>query len=204
MIHPDPRPLLIVISAPSGTGKTTLCDRLISEFRAMRYSVSCTTRAPRDGEMDGIDYHFLDEAAFCAKLEAGAFLEHATVHDHCYGTLRDVVVDGLNNGHDILMDIDVQGAQQIREVIARTAPDDPLRRAYVDVFIAPPSIEVLRARLKGRGKDSEAVIERRMQQVEQEISCWRDYRYFVINDRLDATYDALRAIIIAEHHRHTT
>jgi guanylate kinase len=203
MINPEPRPLLIVISAPSGTGKTTLCDRLISEFRAMRYSVSCTTRAPRDGEMDGIDYHFLDDAAFRAKLEAGAFLEHATVHDHCYGTLRDVVVDGLNNGHDILMDIDVQGAQQIREVIARTAPDDPLRRAYVDVFIAPPSIEVLRARLKGRGKDSEAVIERRMQQVEQEISCWRDYRYFVINDRLDATYDALRAIIIAEHHRHT-
>jgi guanylate kinase len=200
MIHPEPRPLLIVISAPSGTGKTTLCDRLISEFRTMKYSVSCTTRQPRDGEIDGVDYHFLSEAAFQQKVEAGAFLEYAMVHDRMYGTLKDVVVDNLRAGIDILMDLDVQGAKLIRDSIMNTAVDDPLRRAYVDVFIAPPSLDVLHARLKGRGKDSDEVIERRMQQVEKELACWRDYQYFIINDRLDATYDALRSIIIAEHH----
>jgi len=200
MIHPEPRPLLIVISAPSGTGKTTLCDRLISEFRTMKYSVSCTTRQPRDGEIDGVDYHFLTEEAFQKKVDQGAFLEYAMVHDRMYGTLKDVVVDNLRAGIDILMDLDVQGAKLIRDSIMNIPSHDPLRRAYIDVFIAPPSLDVLHARLKGRGKDSDEVIERRMQQVEKELSCWRDYQYFIINDRLDATYDALRSIIIAEHH----
>ncbi len=201
MINPDPRPLLIVISAPSGTGKTTLCDRLISEFRTMKYSVSCTTRQPRDGEIDGVDYHFLSEESFQQKVSEGAFLEYAMVHDRMYGTLKDVVNNNLRSGIDVLMDIDVQGAQLIRDSIMKAPVGDPLRRAYVDVFIAPPSLDVLRARLKGRGKDSNDVIERRMQQVEKELSCWRDYQYFIINDRLDATYDTLRSIIIAEHHR---
>lgn len=201
MINPEPRPLLIVISAPSGTGKTTLCDRLISEFRTMKYSVSCTTREPRDGEIDGVDYHFISEEAFREKVAANEFLEHAIVHDRMYGTMRDVVVQGLNNGTNILMDIDVQGAGQIRNYINRASPGDPIRRAYIDVFIAPPSLDVLYARLKGRGKDSDRVIERRMQQVEKEIACWRDFNYFIINDRLDTTYDTLRSIIIAEHHK---
>lgn len=201
MISPDHRPLLIVISAPSGTGKTTLCDRLISEFRSMKYSVSCTTRQPRDGEIDGVDYHFISEATFQQNIEAGAFLEHAVVHGKQYGTLRNAVIGHLANGIDVLMDIDVQGAAQIRRVIESSGTQDDLRRAYIDVFIAPPSMEVLRARLKGRGKDSNEVIERRMQQVEKELACWRDYDYFIINDRLDATYDILRSIIIAEHHR---
>jgi len=201
MINPEPRPLLVVISAPSGTGKTTLCDRLISEFRTMKYSVSCTTREPRDGEMDGVDYHFISEKTFQEKVQANEFLEHAIVHNHMYGTLRDVVERGLNNGTDILMDIDVQGAAQIRDHITSTSSGDKIRRAYIDVFIAPPSIEVLYARLKGRGKDSDQVIERRMQQVEKEIACWRNFNYFIINDRLDTTYDTLRSIIIAEHHK---
>jgi guanylate kinase len=201
MINPDNRPLLIVISAPSGTGKTTLCDRLISEFRTMKYSVSCTTRQPRDGEIDGVDYHFLDEKTFQTRIDNGDFLEYAEVHGSMYGTLKDIVMDNLRGGTDILMDIDVQGAAKIREVIRHGTAGDPLRRAYVDVFIAPPSIEVLHARLKGRGKDSDEVIERRMQQVEIELSFWRDYHYFIINDRLDATYDTLRSIIIAERHR---
>lgn len=200
MIDPEKRPLLIVISAPSGTGKTTLCDRLISEFRAMRYSVSCTTRQPRDGEIDGVDYHFITDDQFARKVEEGAFLEHAAVHGRRYGTLRAAVMDNLRQGIDVLMDIDVQGAEQIRRFIETSPVDDPLRRAYVDVFIAPPSLEVLHARLKGRGKDSDEVIEQRMQQVEKELACWRDYDYFIINDRLDATYDILRSIIIAEHH----
>lgn len=201
MIQPDKRPLLIVISAPSGTGKTTLCDRLIGEFRSMKYSVSCTTRQPRDGEVDGVDYHFITEESFRRKIAEDAFLEHATVHSKLYGTLKDAVITGLRDGKDILMDIDVQGAAQIRDIIHRSPPGDPIRRAYVDVFIAPPSLEVLYARLKGRGKDSDEVIERRMQQVEKEIACWREFDYFIINDRLDATYDVLRSIIIAEHHK---
>jgi len=201
MIHPDPRPLLILISAPSGTGKTTLCDRLISEFRSMKYSVSCTTRQPRDGEIDGVDYQFISDDEFRKRVENREFLEHAEVHGHLYGTLRKAVDDNLARGVDVLMDIDVQGAQLIREYIRKAPGQDPLRRAYIDVFIAPPSMEVLRARLKGRGKDSDAVIERRMQQVEREVACWREYNYFIINDRLDATYDTLRAIIIAEHHK---
>lgn len=201
MIKPEPRPLLIVISAPSGTGKTTLCDRLISEFRTMKYSVSCTTREPRDGEIDGVDYHFITEEKFRAKVAADEFLEHAIVHDRMYGTLREIVVDGLNAGTDILMDIDVQGAAQIRSHIESAPAGDMIRRAYVDVFIAPPSLDVLYARLKGRGKDSDAVIERRMQQVEKEIARWKDFDYFIINDRLDATYDILRSIIISEHHK---
>ncbi len=201
MIHPEIRPLLVVISAPSGTGKTTLCDRLISEFHTMKYSVSCTTRHPRDGEIDGVDYHFITSDRFHEHIAAGEFIEYAEVHDRMYGTLRDAIMTNLNRGVDVLMDIDVQGAAQIRDVIEQAGPGDPLRSAYVDVFIAPPSMKVLRARLKGRGKDSEEVIERRMQQVEKELAHWRDYQYFIINDRLDATYDTLRSIIIAEHHR---
>ena len=201
MIAPEHRPLLIVISAPSGTGKTTLCDRLISEFRSMKYSVSCTTRAPRDGEIDGVDYHFISEEQFEERIRQGAFLEYAEVHGKRYGTLKKAVIDHLAGGIDVLMDIDVQGAEQIRRTIQSVGTDDYLRKAYLDVFIAPPSMEVLRARLKGRGKDADDVIERRMQQVEKEIACWRAYDYFIINDRLDATYDILRSIIIAEHHR---
>ncbi len=201
MIDPAPRPLLIVISAPSGTGKTTLCDRLISEFRSMKYSVSCTTRQPRDGEIDGVDYRFISEAEFDRMIHEGEFLEHAAVHGKRYGTPRAAVIDHLHKGVDVLMDIDVQGARQIRDSIERLPATDPLRRAYLDVFIAPPSLEILHARLKGRGKDSDDVIERRMQQVEKELACWRSYDYFIINDRLDATYDTLRSIIIGEHHR---
>jgi guanylate kinase len=194
------RPLLIVVSAPSGAGKTTLCERLLSEFASVRYSVSCTPRAPREGEENGIDYTFLTEAEFETKAAAGEFLEHATVHGRRYGTLRKSVSDALGEGRDVLMDIDVQGAEQIRALLSGLPPDDPMRRAFVDVFIAPPSIEILRARLKGRGKDSEEVIERRMKQASHELARWNEYRYFIVNDRLDVSYDALRSIVIAERH----
>lgn len=200
MINVKPRPLLLAISAPSGTGKTTLCDRLVSEFPSMKYSVSCTTRSPRDGEIDGVDYLFLDEAAFVARIAEGAFLEHASVHGYRYGTLRETVLDAFAAGQDVVMDIDVQGAEQIRTLLHEPANRE-LQRAFIDVFIAPPSIESLNARLKGRGKDSDEVIARRVQQAEVELQHWSSYRYFIINDRLDASYDALRSIIIAERHR---
>lgn len=201
MIELPVRSLLIVVSAPSGGGKTTMCERLMAEFHQMLYSVSCTTRAPRDGETDGTDYYFISEAEFQRRVAAGEFIEHARVHNHYYGTLRRFVERGFASGRDVLMDIDVQGAAQIREHL-RTLPEhDPLRRGFVDVFIAPPSIDVLRKRLLLRGKDADVVIERRLQQAEKELERWRDYQYLIVNDRLDASYDALRAIVLAEHRR---
>lgn len=167
----------------------------------MIYSVSCTTRPPREGEVDGVDYYFISEAEFEKRVRAGEFLEHAIVHGHRYGTLRRFIERGFATGRDVLMDIDVQGAAQIRASLAALPPNDPLRLGFVDVFIAPPSIEVLRKRLYLRGKDSDEVIERRIAQAEQELSRWREYQYLIINDRLDASYDALRAIVVAEHRR---
>ncbi len=167
----------------------------------MTYSVSCTTRQPREGEVDGSDYFFISEEAFEQRVKSGQFVEHANVHGHWYGTLRRFITDGFESGRDVLMDIDVQGAAQLREQVRKSPPGDPLRRGFIDIFIAPPSVEVLQKRLVGRGKDSSSVIEQRLQQVENEMAHWRDYQYFIVNDRLDASYDALRSIVIAEHHR---
>ncbi|MCO5044162.1 MAG: guanylate kinase [Kiritimatiellae bacterium] len=201
MIELPVRSLLVVVSAPSGGGKTTLCERLLAEFHQMVYSVSCTTRAPRDGEIDGTDYYFISEEEFERRVQNDEFVEHATVHGHRYGTLRRFIERGFASGRDVLMDIDVQGASQIREKLSTLPASDALRRGFVDAFIAPPSIEVLRKRLHLRGKDADAVIERRLQQAENEMRRWREYKYLIVNDRLDASYDALRSIVVAEHHR---
>jgi guanylate kinase len=193
------RPLLWVVSAPSGGGKTTLCNRLRAEFPRMAYSVSCTTRAPRGTEQQDVHYHFLTPDEFERRSQSGAFLEQAIVHGNRYGTLRLEVVAALSAGRDILMDIDVQGAAQIRAAV-RSAPEtDLLRRAFVDVFILPPSEAVLRQRLTGRGEDTAEVIERRMQNARREMETWRDYRYVIVNDELEVAYDALRAVVMAEH-----
>ncbi|MFH0908656.1 MAG: guanylate kinase [bacterium] len=201
MIEMPRRPLLLVVSAPSGAGKTTLCDRLLAEFDGIHYSVSCTTRAPREGDVDGRDYFFISEAEFRAKVAAGEFLEHADVHGAMYGTLRRFITDGFAAGKDVLMDIDVQGAAQIREQVRAARDGDPLKQAYVDIFIAPPSIDVLRKRLQSRGKDSDAVIERRVKQAELELSHWAEYQYLIVNDRLDVSYDTLRSVVLAERHK---
>jgi guanylate kinase len=201
MNQPAHKPLLIVISAPSGAGKTTLCERLRGEFPSIAYSVSCTTRPPRVGEINGKNYHFIDEDAFQARLEEGHFLEHAVVHGHRYGTPRDDVLKALDNGHDVIMDIDVQGAAQVRAALAGRDPEDPLRQAYVDIFIAPPSIEDLQLRLFGRGKDDADVISRRIEKAEAEMAHWREYQYLVFNDRIEEAYDTLRSIFLAEHQR---
>jgi guanylate kinase len=202
MIDTPVRSLLLVVSAPSGAGKTTLCDRLLAEFHAsMIYSVSCTTRAPREGEVDGREYFFLSDEHFRRKLAAGEFIEHADVHGHLYGTLKRFIDKGFSSGRDVLMDIDVQGAAQIRNYIRAAPANDPIKSAFVDVFIGPPSMDILRKRLQGRGKDAQEVIERRLRQAEAEMAHWQDYRYYILNDRLDSSYDALRSILIAEHHR---
>lgn len=201
MIHGEKTALLLVISAPSGAGKTTLCQRLMADFPDMAYSVSCTTRPPRASEVSGKSYHFLPEAEFLSRVEGGEFLEHAEVYGHHYGTLKATVLEGLRAGRDVLMDLDLQGARSLREYVRGAAPGDPLRRGHVDIFIGPPSIEVLERRLRDRGEDDAATIQRRLNEARDEIAHWQEYQYAVVNDRLDESYDALRSIVIAEHHR---
>ncbi len=191
-------PILIIVSAPSGAGKTTLCDKLRAEFWEIVYSVSCTTRSPRGGEVDGEDYCFLSADEFADKVEQGAFLEHAVVHGYCYGTLRAAVEEPMRNGHAVLMDIDVQGAAQVRHVLQALAADDPLAGRWVDIFISPPSIDVLRERLEGRAEDAPDVIEARLKNADAEMSRAGEYRYTVINDDLDEAYAQLRDIVVRE------
>ena len=197
---PLKRPLLLVVSAPSGGGKTTLCDRLLANDQNLVYSVSCTTRAPRGEEVDGHDYHFLSDREFNRRLQAGQFLEHAQVHGCQYGTLRKPVVDALRAGRDVLMDIDVQGASQLRQA-AMGGRHRLLREAIVDVFIVPPTLNILRGRLIRRSEDSPETIARRLKTAVEETKRWREYQYLVINDRLRDAYEQLRAIIVAERCR---
>jgi guanylate kinase len=198
--HPE-TPLLLIISAPSGAGKTTLCHKLLERSEAMAYSVSCTTREPRGEEKDGEAYYFLDEPAFRQKIEEDAFLEYARVHGAWYGTLRATVEHALRSGRDVLMDIDVQGAAQIREAARHAEPDSPIRRGYVDVFIEPPSMDELKRRLTGRGEDAEDVVARRLKRARQEMEARNQYAYRVVNECVDESVDVLAAIVTAEHHR---
>jgi guanylate kinase len=195
------KPLIFAVSAPSGAGKTTLCMRLLKEFPNLTYSVSCTTRHPRPGEVDGKDYHFITQQDFDRRVEAGEFLEHASVHGSSYGTLRSEVEGAVARGRDVLMDIDVQGATQIRRSMNAMDEDHHLRRSYFDIFIVPPSMEVLRMRLTGRGSDEDDVIRRRLAKAEDEMKHWKEYQYLIVNDDLEKAYDALRAVFVAAHHR---
>lgn len=195
------RPLLIVMSAPSGGGKTTLCRRWLAESRNLVCSVSCTTRKPRPGEEPGVCYHFLSEACFAERVARGDFLEHALVHGHRYGTLKETVLQALVRNVDILLVIDVQGAATLRR--QALAPDShPLiRNGFTDVFVAPPSFEVLKERLHGRGTDSPEVIETRLRNAMTEMALWPEYRYVVVNDDLEEALSRLKAIREAEHCR---
>ena len=200
MNAPVQRPLLLVVSAPSGAGKTTLCARLLEAFPAMVRSVSCTTRAPRPDEVNGRDYVFIDAARFQEKIAAGTFLEYARVHGADYGTPREPVAQALRSGHDVLLIIDVQGAERIWQLMADHAADD-LRRAFVDIFIVPPDMATLRQRLMTRGQDSPADMERRLKNAEREMACGTQYRYRIVNDCLEDAVARLRAIVLSEHCR---
>jgi len=197
MNAPVQRPLLLVVSAPSGAGKTTLGARLLEAFPGMVRSVSCTTRAPRPGEVSGRDYVFMDAGEFQRRIAAGYFLEHARVHGASYGTPREPVAQALRSGRDVLLIIDVQGAKRIRQLLADPAAGD-LRRALVDVFIVPPDMATLRQRLTGRGHDSPADIERRLENAADEMADAALYRYRVVNDRLEDAVARLRSIVLAE------
>jgi guanylate kinase len=195
------KPLLLVVSAPSGAGKSSLCNRLVEKFPEMIYSISCTTRAPRGAEQNGVHYHFLSEEEFCARIERGEFLEHALVHGNRYGTLKQTVVDALAQGRDIIMDIDVQGAKQIRLACEAVHDDDVIKQSLVDIFIAPPSMEELRRRLCGRSTDSADVIERRMRNAQGEMKHQPYYQHTVVNDDFEKAADELFKIIELEHHK---
>lgn len=190
------KPLFIVLSAPSGCGKSTLIDMLLQEYPDMEYSISCTTRAPRGEEEDGLDYHFLTVARFRELIAEDAFLEYAEVHGNFYGTLRQPIVDVLNAGHSMILDIDVVGAAKVRhQVFHHLPPENPLRAGYMDVFINPPSMEELRVRLEGRGTDAPAAIERRLANAEGEMARAGEYMFQVTNDDLALAYRRLCDLI---------
>ena len=180
--------LMLVISAPSGTGKSTLIRRLTAEFRDFAFSVSCTTRAPRPGEVDGREYHFLTREEFERRRDADVFAEWAEVHGNFYGTPRQAAVDLLNAGRDIIFDIDVQGARQLKANMGQGC--------YVFVF--PPSREALERRLTGRGTDSPETIARRLSNARKEIADSHWFDHWIVNDDLQQAYDQLRAVYLAE------
>ncbi|MDR0993203.1 MAG: guanylate kinase [Verrucomicrobiota bacterium] len=200
-IKPSWKNIIFVVSAPSGAGKTTLCDKLQKEFKDIHYAITATTRAPRGDEIDGKSYYFMSMEDFEKKLSGGGFIESALVHGNRYGSPRAPAVAALEEGCDVLMNLDVQGAAAVRKYVREAPEGDPLKRTLVDIFVVPPSTEVLRNRLVARGTDSLDVIEKRMKQAREEIAHWKEYKYMVVNDDLAEAYDHMRAIILAERHR---
>ena len=184
--------ILFVISAPSGAGKTTVVQALRKTGNFF-YSVYCTTRAPRGGEIDGMHYHFLSHADFLAKLEQGDFLERAQVHGDYYGTFREPVLSNLKNGVDVLIDIDTQGAATIRN------SEDPIvQQALADIFIMPPDVEELRRRLMKRGTETAQQIESRLATAMREMELWRDYRYTIVSGSVEEDLENVGNIMSAE------
>ena len=189
---------LFVVTAPSGAGKTSLINALLREDPRLKLSVSYTTRAPRPGEQDGREYHFVDEATFLAMRERGEFLESAEVHGYRYGTSKRVIAEALSRGEDLILEIDWQGAAQVR----RLYPE------CVGIFIHPPSIEELERRMRSRGQDAEAVIRRRLENAREELAHAGEFEYAIINKDFETAKQSLAEIIRKErtnphgpHHR---
>jgi guanylate kinase len=194
----SPRGRLFVITAPSGAGKTSLIEAVMKADPTLRISVSYTTRPPRPGEKDGADYHFVSDAEFLAMRDRGEFLESAEVHGNRYGTSKQVILDALARGEDLILEIDWQGAQQVRRLYPEA----------VGIFILPPSIEELERRLRARAQDSDAVIRRRVENARTEIAHQKEFKYTIINKDFEAARQSLAEIIRKEraqphgtHHR---
>ena len=183
----DQRGNLFVIVAPSGAGKTSLVDALLKRDSNIRLSISYTTRAPRQGEQNGREYHFVDKPAFEAMIAAGDFLEHANVYGNYYGTSKRWIEEQISGDHDVLLEIDWQGAAQVRKLFP----------SVVGIFILPPSLDELRRRLQARGKDSPEAIERRMASAREEISHVLEFEYIIVNERFESALDDLIAIVRA-------
>src|SRR6185437_10881568 len=191
-------PLLVLLSAPSGAGKTTLGEQLLAARKDMTRAITCTTRKPRGAEKDGVDYYFLDAESFLKRVQAGNFLEHATVFGNSYGTLKSEVLNKLRQGKDVLLNVDVQGAATIR---ARAEEDPELRRSLISVFLTTPSLAVLEQRLKKRGTDAPAAIQKRLSVARQEIAQWKNFDYLIISDSISEDLRRMQAIIEAEKMR---
>jgi len=185
------RGLLFIVSAPSGAGKTTLVERLVEQTPGLRMSRSYTSRAARAGEADGVDYNFVTRERFESMVKAGEFLEWASLYGHLYGTCAADTERMLADGHDVVLVIDVQGARKVRAAGARTTT----------VFVMPPSFAILEQRLRGRSKDSEPEIQRRLQVARDEVAAFSEYDFVVVNDELTAAVDRLHSIVIAERAR---
>jgi guanylate kinase len=183
---------LFVITAPSGAGKSSLIRALLKDDPTLRLSTSYTTRAPRPGEQNGREYHFVDEPTFLAMRERGEFLENAEVHGNRYGTGKRVIVEALEGGDDLLLEIDWQGARQVRKL----HPD------CVGIFILPPSVEELERRMRTRGQDADAVIQRRMENAREELSHAGEFNYAIINKDFETAKQELAAILQKERTRH--
>ena len=180
-------PIVVVVSAPSGAGKSTVLGRILEELPGLRFSVSHTTRKPREGETDGVHYHFVTKKGFEELKTAGRMLEWARVHDHLYGTSHAELERARREGVDLLLDVDVQGAAQVRTKI----PD------AVSVFVLPPSFEALQRRLRGRGSESEPAIGGRLKAAAEEASLFREYDHTLVNDDLDRCVESLKCVIRA-------
>jgi guanylate kinase len=191
-------PLLILISAPSGGGKTTLCQQLLKARPDMTRAITCTTRAPRPGEKDGVDYHFFDASEFLKRLHAGNFLEHATVYGNSYGILKSELLGKLREGKDVLLNVDVQGAATIRE---KAEGEPELKRALVTVFLTPTPLSALEERLQKRGTDAVAVIQKRLAVARQEIAQWKNFDYLLVSGTKPEDLRRMLAIIEAEKMR---
>lgn len=183
------RGLMLVLSSPSGAGKTTISRRLLETEADLTMSVSATTRTKRPGETEGKDYYFLDNQDFGERVNRDELLEYAKVFDHYYGTPRAPVEKALGDGHDVLFDIDWQGTQQLYE---------QAREDLVRIFILPPSTQALEARLRARAQDSDEIVARRMSEASSEMSHWQEYDYVIVNDDLDKSLEQVRAILAAE------
>jgi guanylate kinase len=195
---PTTNPLLVLISAPSGGGKTTIIERLLAARPQMARAVTCTTRPPRQGEKDGVDYYFLDAESFLKRVQAGNFLEHATVYGNSYGILKSEVLSKLRQGKDVVLSVDVQGAATIRE---KASEDPELKRAFVSVFLTPPSLAVLEERLKKRGTESASVIQKRLGVARQEVAQWKNFDYLLISTTIQEDLRRMLAVVEAEQMR---
>ncbi|NBR70831.1 MAG: guanylate kinase [Proteobacteria bacterium] len=186
--------ILFVVSAPSGTGKTTLCTS-VRQTPDLVYSISCTTRPIRAGEKNGVDYFFLSQEEFRKKIKEGEMLETADVYGHLYGTPKAPVLEHLAAGRDVLLDIDVQGARQVR-----MTQDAKIKEALADIFIMPPDLEELRRRLQGRGTEDAREIAKRIQAADSEMADWKSYRYTILSSSMEEDLIKFRAIIRAERY----
>ena len=185
--------VVLVVSGPSGAGKSTICKKVIRDNN-LYFSISCTTRKPRTGEVHGIDYYFISEGEFKEKIKRNEFIEYADVHGNYYGTLRSEVVEAAVSGKNVLLDIDVQGALRIKKTAVN---DDLLKKCVEYIFIAPPNFNELEKRLRGRGTETEEVIQKRLNNAKQELTYCLEYEYLVINEEVEDAVKEMNSILVA-------